>query len=102
MTSEQIHNGGPAFPQQSVKWTDENGMDMVELGSGGMSLRDWFAGQALIGLLAESSAISKGCAQAVAEILARGENTPPTHGQITTKAAYFYADAMLAARKEQP
>ena len=40
--TDQINDGGPAFPVQE---------DARLLGSYGMSLRDWFAGQALAGLL---------------------------------------------------
>lgn len=47
---------------------------------GGMSLRDWFAGQALAGLSA----------------------TDNYDSQTTVKAAYEMADAMIAARKELP
>jgi hypothetical protein len=47
-----------------------------------MSLRDWFAGQALIGLIASYSGTS-----AVFAV------------EADTQRAYEYADAMLAARK---
>lgn len=65
-------DGGSAFP--------------CEGGSGlypdsGMSLRDWFAGQALAGLLADSSNADCG---------------PKGYAH----DAYLMADAMLAARKE--
>lgn len=40
------NDGGPAFP---CKWENPNGVPFTEFG---MSLRDWFAGQALAGLLA--------------------------------------------------
>lgn len=43
-----IHKSGPAFPLQSI------GPDFAP-GYSGMSLRDWFAGQALVGLLAHAS-----------------------------------------------
>lgn len=42
MTAREIDDGGPAFPI-SIPGVGDNG-------SGGMSLRDWFAGQALAGL----------------------------------------------------
>ena len=38
--SDQPKDGGPAFPRENQEW-----------GVPGMSLRDWFAGQALAGLL---------------------------------------------------
>lgn len=64
-------DGGPAFPRMSG--TTEMG------GSMGMSLRDWFAGQALAGLLARSTAYS----------------TPSAF----VPEAYLFADAMLKARE---
>lgn len=41
------NDGGPAFPRQSVV-ADAND-NSFKLGHPGMSLRDWFAGQALAG-----------------------------------------------------
>lgn len=63
-------DGGPAFP---VPW-DNKGT--------GMTLRDWFAGQALAGLLANA-------------------NQEPWEVEVT-KQAYDFADAMLAARDAAP
>ena len=70
--SAHKNNGGPAFPWAYV-------------GEKGMTLRDWFAGQALAGICAplyddESPTIWK-------------------HREFA-KGAYMFADAMLAARKE--
>lgn len=45
-----MNDGGPAFPQATMTGTF-NDQPLVET-YGGMSLRDWFAGQALAGLLA--------------------------------------------------
>jgi hypothetical protein len=61
-------DGGPAFPRQSGT------LDMG--GAQGMSLRDWFAGQALVGLA----------------------NRGQTVEEIATYA-YELADAMLEVRK---
>lgn len=69
-----IDNGGPAFPVQA--W---NGEEQV-LVHVGMSLRDWFAGQALAGLMAVNGPIA------------------PSHD---SAVCYEMADAMLAARKEK-
>ena len=63
-------DGGPAFPRPS------NLDDAQE----GMSLRDWFAGQALTGLIARPTAL-------------RGQRAI---------LAYRYANAMLKARTEEP
>ena len=46
-------NGGPAFPQNDLSAYN---MGPEGIGNGmGMTLRDWFAGQALAGLMASST-----------------------------------------------
>jgi hypothetical protein len=62
------NDGGPAFP------SGENGIYAMR---SGMTLRDWFAGQVLAGLLADGDFHSADGAAA---------------------CAYEYADAMLAER----
>ncbi len=74
--STQINDGGEAFPLY------------LPLGEGdirlGMSLRDWFAGQALNGYLASWET----------------NNAPDFYEtDHVAKTAYTYADAMLKARK---
>jgi hypothetical protein len=79
--SSPINDGGPAFPH-----------DIQELGNAhrtaqpGMTLRDWFAGQALAGWLASY-----------------GESAchPVSDGAQADSAAHAYemADAMIAARE---
>ena len=64
----EIDDGGPAFPMAHLLGPPDKGM----------SLRDWFAGQALMGFLANQT--TKGDADAYA------------------CDAYKAADAMLAAR----
>lgn len=71
----KIDDGGPAFP------TEPNTQDGF-YAHHGMSLRDWFAGQALAGLIAQSG----GTALAGDPIAA-------------ARWSYQMADAMLAARK---
>jgi hypothetical protein len=64
-------DGGPAFPQDSDQY-----------GPQGMSLRDWFAGQAL----------------------ARFASDPETCSwdyKMMAKAAYAQADAMIAEREDR-
>lgn len=70
------NDGGPAFPVPDSHCP--NGQ--VQYGSYGMSLRDYFAGQALAGLLTQP---------------AEDEYGPKCFAE----AAYEMADAMLAARK---
>ncbi|WP_270374949.1 hypothetical protein [Marinicauda sp. Alg238-R41] len=63
---------GPAFPATWDQWSNADG---------GMSLRDWFAGQALAGIC--------------------GDGIPGSHHapRETARDAYAYADAMLKARE---
>jgi hypothetical protein len=68
-------DGGPAFPINSPSGTPE-----YLPTRDGMSLRDWFAGQALQGLCAAPGTIN-------------------WDQRRHAKAAYEYADAMIAARK---
>ena len=80
-------DGGPAFPQ------------ITELGdiattSGGMSLRDWFAGQALAALLSSPASLAS-----ISQI-ARENNSRAI--KVLAEASYEYSDAMLAAREAQP
>ena len=80
-TPEQIKDGGPAFPCESYGL--KNGKETT-VPAQGMTLRDWFAGQALNGYLASWS----------------DDSNPnffePYH---TAKTSYAYADAMLKARE---
>lgn len=65
-------DGGAAFPSADVR--DENGCGIAE-GSRGMTLRDWFAGQALASGYCSSTSV-----------------------QVTVESAYRVADWMLAER----
>lgn len=75
-------DGGPAFP---VTEEDSSGQFRQFYG---MTLRDWFAGQALAGILAANVPCPGITSEDVDAVMAR--------------EAYLSADAMLAARKEQP
>ena len=81
--STPTNDGGPAFPCES--YGIKNGKETT-VPAQGMTLRDWFAGQALAGICAplyddESPTIWK-------------------HREFA-KGAYMFADAMLAARKSK-
>lgn len=66
-------DGGPAFPVlQRDPW------DKIHVACAGMSLRDWFAGLAILGGMT---------------------NGVPVDPQQISRAAYRLADAMIAARK---
>jgi hypothetical protein len=68
-----MKDGGPAFPAQHFDLAD---------GEHGMTLRDWFAGMALQGMLAN-------------DIESGPEQVP-----IIVASAYVLADAMLAERSK--
>lgn len=85
--SKRPNDGGPAFPcppDATVTVTKE-----------GMSLRDWFAGQALGGLMADPR--EKRC-----------DPSKPLEPQLRAcaaeyaQASYRMADAMLAERAKEP
>lgn len=73
-----INDGGPAFPVPTPDSTDGRTHD------GGLTLRDFFAGMALQGMLAN--------------------NETAYAPRATAPDCYAYADAMIAARdgEEQP
>ena len=71
--TKQINDGGPAFPTVCETINEEPAK--------GMTLRDWFAGQALAGILAGAD-----------KMVADDE---------LAKMSYWAADAMLAAKKEK-
>jgi len=71
--------GGPAFPQQPVHLDRGHGLEWPDAwGYGGMNLRDWFAGQALPGVLGRMGHID-------------GSSDPAE----AAHTAYLIADAML-------
>lgn len=75
-----VNDGGPAFPIADT--VHSNGQ--VQYGTSGMSLRDYFAGQALIGVV----------------LAPLGQGGRITYSGTATDA-YAYADAMLAARESK-
>lgn len=80
----------PAFPCRIVTHIDGDGVPHAEPHSG-MSLRDWFAGQAL-----------RGGADAICDQLEIGATAvAEQHCARHARAAYMLADAMLKAREAQ-
>ncbi|NTG07111.1 hypothetical protein [Rhizobium rhizogenes] len=75
--SKEIDWGGNAFPA-------EGGSDSGLHPDSGMSLRDWFAGQALIGLIPAYQA---------------AYGSPTAECMEIVREAYGYADIMIATRK---
>ncbi len=75
-------HGGPAFPcVDYTRAADGVGVSIMTI-TGGMTLRDWFAGQALSGMMANS------------------QGNRQLHEGHWAEYAYTQADAMLVARKE--
>ena len=72
------HDGGPAFPSEQSETQDGTWNQTFEPG---MTLRDYFAGQALVGLLASN--------------MGRVDD-----GSSYADLALLHADAMLIARKQ--
>jgi hypothetical protein len=73
-----INDGGPAFPF-AKEMEKISGLQF----STGMTLRDWFAGQALAGLLAQPA-------------------EPEFGAHYFAMSSYFMADAMIKAREVKP
>ena len=74
-------DGGPAFPPPAIYGPGGEG---IREGHPGMSLRDWFAGQALAGMHASLTSTS---------------DWPDEMGRLKmARIAYAQADAMIAAR----
>ena len=83
--SAPINDGGPAFPAPMfTRQADGQPMCPQEFGLGGMTLRDWFAGQALQSYLA-----------------GRNSDARDSNAVAVAVACYKYADAMLAAREPE-
>jgi hypothetical protein len=87
-----IDDGGPAFPNL--------GYNAEEIFNG-MTLRDWFAGQALAGLCANSE-LFKSFAGLRPEFLKHMsvDECDRFEHRVISMSAKSIADAMLAARKE--
>lgn len=76
-----MNDGGPAFPvREAERFNPENNETHAIEQHWGMSLRDWFAGQALAGMLSSDGR--------------------PTGDQAKAEWAYDLADAMLRARNK--
>ena len=82
----EINDGGPAFPRSRPSGyinTKDPDWEFWERQASGMTLRDWFAGQALTGILVDS------------------RSTRMTVGEATS-TAFELADSMLRAREKKP
>lgn len=90
-------DGGPAFPQLSVEATQRDGHgDVIEpftSAYGGMTLRDWFAGQAMTFAYERAGTANQNDLKRLF-----GDLGGLTREEITACLAYEFADAMIAAR----
>lgn len=103
----KIDDGGQAFPCQDAVSAD--GTTMAD-GWAGMSMREYFAGQAAIGLLANPEALrifvglaGLSSGRTAAQALQQPEIMETISGDVAermARACYRYADAMVAARLE--
>ena len=75
------NDGGPAYPQISE-------LGDIAATSAGMSLRDWFAGQALASIANHTGLLPAARKQGLGVCV------------VAAVAAYEYADAMLAEREK--
>lgn len=91
----KINDGGAAFPRPlSARHEDE-----IYWPQSGMSLRDWFAGQAMAAIISKMPLHGFNHSAGV-------DHIPVTDGRRQIRAdlvrgAYNYADAMLVARQSQ-
>lgn len=84
---DAINDGGPVHPIPEVRGPD--GCGLVE-GWHGMSLRDWFAGQALAGICASKLIVDHA-----------GTNTTDAEFVAgVARRSFMFADAMLKASTE--
>lgn len=89
--SETIKDGGPAFPLDNwdtTKWPEGTPADFGV----GMTLRDWFAGQALIGLCSNSGGPFQANELSGWAMVNCDED-------FVARQSFALADAMLAARE---
>ncbi len=76
-------DGGPAFPSSPVIGPNGVLLRPADIGCEGLSLRDWFAGQALSGITKDYI------------------DNNVDEAKVCSEQAYRIADAMLAARSKE-
>lgn len=90
----EIDDGGSAFP--STREEIEDGA-LYRVTATGMSLRDWFAGQALAAIFGRALLTSEGAES----IDAIAKQTKENGGNTIAAACYNVADAMLKMRETE-
>lgn len=88
--TQPIDDGGSAFPSHG---------SMGEVVHDGMSLRDWFAGQAMNMLL---GGYDRDARRFKESLLHKPDPEGSSHAEMLAGDAYIIADAMIAARKARP
>ena len=85
----------PAFPSKEFRNTSSDPFATPrEFNHTGMTLRDWFAGRAATGILANSENVSAGAEPTNCALSLR----PIEFAEWIARASYLVADAMLAER----
>ena len=79
------NDGGPAFPHLGLYPGVDGNLHPTPTQHAGMTLRDWFAGQAVLTVMAWAHGARESDFEKVVNVATRG--------------AYVIADAMLEARK---
>ena len=88
------YDGGPAFPVPEAYHADS--VELYQSADTGMTLRDWFAGQALVGILAGD--FGRDLKNAAESLTSDGrEQSRAMFGGVAI-AAYDAADRMLAVK----
>lgn len=83
----RVDDGGNAFPQLEGEEDRSTGNRIDYLYFPGMTLLDWFAGQALVGLMAQPD--TRTCVSEIRDDLIRDD----------AKTVYAYAAAMIAEKR---
>lgn len=78
-----MKDGGPAFPHPNLFYGDPGRPETKKAAYPGMTLRDYFAGQIIMGLVSNAERLDLRIVEGAAK-------------------AYEIADAMLAVRERQP
>jgi hypothetical protein len=100
--TNKMDDGGSAFPQHG--WSSNPDVLERMKNQGGMTLRDWFAGQALAAFVTAHSKDMHKQAMEDGEDPSKETYLPAFFGESfmwdsVPQAAYALADAMIAARK---
>lgn len=91
--SSSVDTGGPAFPGAYMAYPKDGPDEGVVIAEGGMSLRDWFAGQTISAMSAELVRLASEDGSEMVSGIA------PLAGGLAV-ISYVLADAMLVERRK--